>query len=87
MGGGGGGRGRRQRAAHEVPGADGAEAVDDVDEDEPRAGGEEVVAVRADGRRRAEQVNRGGAGVVGALGPHRDARELRRVVGLSRDSL
>jgi hypothetical protein len=46
-----------------------------------------VVAVRPDGRRRAEQVNRGGAGVVGALGPHRDARELRRVVGPSHDSL
>jgi hypothetical protein len=34
-----------------------------------------VVGVRPDGRRRAEQVNRGGAGVVvGAFGAHRDAR-------------
>ena len=72
------------KKAHEVPGADGAEAVNDVDEDEPGAGGEEVIAVPRDGRRRAEQVNRGGA--VGALGPHRDARvrgSRGRVVGLS----
>lgn len=64
---------KRRRGAHKVPGADGAEAVGDVDEDEPRgwglAGREEEVAVRQDGRGRAEQVNRGGGG----FGPHRDA--------------
>ena len=62
---------RRGSRTHEVPGADGAEAVNEVDEDEPRAGRQEEVGVRQEGRRRAEQVNRGGAAA--GFGPHGDA--------------
>jgi hypothetical protein len=60
--------------AHEVPGADGAEPVGDVDEDEPHhlpplaaaAGSQDEVGVRLQGHRRPEHSHRvGGAAGVG----------------------